>query len=80
MNMYFMRADKMLELIQRAEAGGCNRFGQLIEHYMPEYQINTYEYTGYMANIDSIPAYSMNMNAGKEQILIFVPRKPKRHH
>ena len=66
MNMYFMRADKMLELIQRAEAEDVQLdSGKLIEHYMPEYQINTYEYTGYMANIDSIPAY---FNANMEML------------
>jgi len=58
MNMYFMRADKMLELIQRAELEGLTLDSdKLIEHYLPEYQVNTYEYTGYMANIDSIDAY-----------------------
>ena len=58
MNMYFMRADKMLELIQRAELEGVQLDSdKLIEHYLPEYQVNTYEYTGYMANIDSIDAY-----------------------
>lgn len=66
MNMYFMRADKMLELIQRAEAEDVQLDSdKLIEHYMPEYQINTYEYTGYMANIDSIPAY---FNANMEML------------
>ena len=58
MNMYFMRADKMLELIQRAELENVQLDSdKLIEHYLPEYQVNTYEYTGYMANIDSIEAY-----------------------
>ena len=58
MNMYFMRADKMLELIQRAELEGLTLDSdKLIEHYLPEYQVSTYEYTGYMANIDSIDAY-----------------------
>lgn len=67
MNMYFMRADKMLELIQRTEAEDVQLDSdKLIEHYMPEYQINTYEYTGYMANIDSIPAY---FNANMEMLL-----------
>lgn len=66
MNMYFMRADKMLELIQRAEAEDVQLDSdKLVEHYMPEYQINTYEYTGYMANIDSIPAY---FNANMEML------------
>lgn len=58
MNMYFMRADKMLELIQRASDEELNLDSdKLIEHYLPEYQVSTYEYTGYLANIDSIPAY-----------------------
>ncbi|PTQ85232.1 glucose-1-phosphate adenylyltransferase [Trichococcus patagoniensis] len=58
MNMYFMRADKMLELIQRAELENVQLDSdKLIEKYLPEYQVNTYEYTGYMANIDSIDAY-----------------------
>ncbi|WP_321433215.1 glucose-1-phosphate adenylyltransferase subunit GlgD [Trichococcus flocculiformis] len=63
MNMYFMRADKMLELIQRAELENVQLDSdKLIEHYLPDYQVNTYEYTGYMANIDSIDAYfSANM-------------------
>lgn len=66
MNMYFLRADKMLELIQRAELEGVQLDSdKLIEHYLPEYQINTYEYTGYMANIDSIPAY---FNANMEML------------
>lgn len=66
MNMYFMRADKMLELIQRAELEGLNLDAdKLIEHYLPEYQVNTYEYTGYLANIDSIPAY---FNANMEML------------
>lgn len=66
MNMYFMRVDKMLELVQRAEIEGLNLDSdKLIEHYLPEYQVNTYEYTGYMANIDSIPAY---FNANMEML------------
>lgn len=66
MNMYFMRADKMLELIQRAEAEDVQLDSdKLIEHYLPDYQVNTYEYTGYMANIDSIPAY---FNANMEML------------
>lgn len=66
MNMYFMRADKMLELIQRAELENVQLDSdKLIEHYLPEYQVNTYEYTGYMANIDSIPAY---FNANMEML------------
>jgi len=66
MNMYFMRAEKMLELIQRAEMENVQLDSdQLIEHYLPEYQVNTYEYTGYMANIDSIPAY---FNANMEML------------
>ena len=61
-----LKIDKMLELIQRAEAEDVQLdSGKLIEHYMPEYQINTYEYTGYMANIDSIPAY---FNANMEML------------
>lgn len=66
MNMYFMRVDKMLELIQRAELESVQLDAdKLIEHYLPEYQINTYEYTGYMANVDSIPAY---FNANMEML------------
>ena len=66
MNMYFMRADKMLELIHRAEIEELNLDSdKLIEHYLPEYQVNTYEYTGYLANIDSIPAY---FNANMEML------------
>lgn len=66
MNMYFMRADKMLELIQRAEAEDVQLDSdKLIEHYLSDYQVNTYEYTGYMANIDSIPAY---FNANMEML------------
>ena len=66
MNMYFMRAEKMLELIQRAEMESVQLDAdKLVEHYLPEYQVNTYEYTGYMANIDSIPAY---FNANMEML------------
>ena len=66
MNMYFMRVDKMLELIQRAELEDVQLDAdKLIEHYLPEYQISTYEYTGYLADIDSIPAY---FNANMEML------------
>ena len=81
--MYFMRADKMLELIQRAEMEDVQLDAdKLIEHYLPEYQVSTYEYTGYLADIDSIPAYfNANMEMlEKNKFSALVPRQPKRHH
>lgn len=66
MNMYFMRADKMMELIQRAtEEGFYADSNQLIEYYLSDNQVSAYEYTGYLADISTIEDY---YNANMEML------------
>ncbi|UUX33934.1 glucose-1-phosphate adenylyltransferase subunit GlgD [Fundicoccus culcitae] len=58
LSMYLISVEKMNEIIDRAIADGqYMELDELIQHYVLDYKTNTYEYTGYAANISSIEQY-----------------------
>lgn len=58
LNMYLVKSEIMLEIIDRAETENIYmELDDLISHYINEYTLYPYEYTGYAANIDSIEKY-----------------------
>ncbi|MDO4432582.1 MAG: glucose-1-phosphate adenylyltransferase subunit GlgD [Aerococcaceae bacterium] len=58
LSMYLISVAKLNEIIDRAvEEGVYMEVDELIQHYLLDYAVNTYEYTGYTANIDSIDRY-----------------------
>ncbi|AXY26014.1 glucose-1-phosphate adenylyltransferase subunit GlgD [Suicoccus acidiformans] len=60
---YIISTQTLLDLIDRATAEQVYmNINELIHFYLMDYSVNTYEYTGYAANIDTIGAYySANM-------------------
>ena len=69
LNMYLLSVEKMNEIIDQAiEDGLYTSSDQVIQHYLLNQTLNTYEYTGYIANIDSIESYyQANMDMLKRQ-------------
>lgn len=58
LNMYVLTVDKMMDLINRArEEEVYEELDDLIQHYIHDLSINSYEYTGYAASMDSIETY-----------------------
>lgn len=58
LNMFFVSVDKMLEIMDKATADGVYlELNDLLQHYAPGCSLNTFEYTGYAANIDTIDKY-----------------------
>lgn len=58
LGMYILSVDKMNEIINRALKDDIYlELDELIRHYLMDYSINTYEYTGYVTNVDSIEQY-----------------------
>lgn len=69
MNMYLISVDKLNNMIDQAiEDNLYTSIDQVIQHYLMNYSINPYEYTGFTANIDSINSYyQANMDMLKRQ-------------
>lgn len=58
MGMYLISVDTMLEIIRRAMKDEVYlELDDLIERYILDYQARGYEYTGYLATIDSVKSY-----------------------
>lgn len=58
LSMYLLSTEKMFEIIERAESEGqYMELDELIQYYALDYKTNTYEYTGYAANLSSIENY-----------------------
>lgn len=58
LNTYLLSVDKMLEIIGRAEKESIHMdIDRLVTYYSQFYQVDAYEYTGTMVNLDSIQAY-----------------------
>lgn len=58
LNMYLLSTDIMHEIINRAiEEEVYLELNELIQHYINDYSLDGYEYTGYAANIDTVDKY-----------------------
>lgn len=58
LNTYLLSVNKMLEMIERAEKEGIHMdIDRLVTYYSQFYQVDAYEYTETMVNLDSIQAY-----------------------
>ena len=58
MGMYLISVDTMLEIIQRAmDESIYLELDDLIDRYIMDYTTRGYEYTGYLATIDSVKSY-----------------------
>lgn len=69
LNMYLLSIETVNEIIDQAiEDGVYTSLDQVIQRYLLNYSVNVYEYTGYIANIDSIESYyQANMDMLKRQ-------------
>lgn len=69
LNMYLLSVDKMNEIIDQAiDDGLYTSLDQVIQHYLLANSVNAYEYTGYIANINTIDNYyQANMDMLKRQ-------------
>ena len=67
--MYLLSIETVNEIIDQAiEDGVYTSLDQVIQRYLLNYSVNAYEYTGYIANIDSIESYyQANMDMLKRQ-------------
>ncbi|HZK27669.1 MAG TPA: hypothetical protein VFD00_09065, partial [Thermoclostridium sp.] len=64
MNMSILKVPILIDIIMRAEADDLNEdITDIINHYLLDYCVNSYEYNGYLANIESIKDY-YNANIG----------------
>lgn len=58
MNFYLLDVSKLLEIIDRATKEGVRMdIDRLVAYYSKFYQVDAYEYTGPIANFDSIKSY-----------------------
>ncbi|WP_235888758.1 glucose-1-phosphate adenylyltransferase subunit GlgD [Ruoffia tabacinasalis] len=58
LNMYLLGVDKMLSIIDKAtEEGVYLELNELLQHYSTTCSLNSFEYTGYASNIDTIDKY-----------------------
>ena len=58
LNFYMLDVSKLLEIIDRATKEGVRMdIDRLVAYYSKFYQVDAYEYTGPMANFDSIKSY-----------------------
>lgn len=58
LNMFMISSEKLLEIIERGiEDKIYLELDDLIEHYINDYTMYPYEYTGFVANVDSIEKY-----------------------
>lgn len=58
LNMYLLSVEKMNDIIDQAiDDGLYTSLDQVIQHYLLDNSVNTYEHTGYTANIDTIESY-----------------------
>lgn len=58
LNMFLISSEKLLEIIDRGiEDRVYLELDDLIEHYIDDYSLYPYEYTGFVANVDSIEKY-----------------------
>jgi glucose-1-phosphate adenylyltransferase len=64
MNMSVLKVHTLIDIIKRAEADNLNEdITDIINHYLLDYCVNSYEYKGYLANIESVKDY-YNANIG----------------
>lgn len=58
MNMTIVKSDLLIEMINRAEIENLNYdVDQIVERYMFDYDVASYEYKGFIANIDSASSF-----------------------
>lgn len=57
LNMYLLKKDFLMELFCKHKESGYTHFSDVMLDRKLMYRIHTYEYTGYVAYIDSIEAY-----------------------
>lgn len=58
LNMYLISKEAMKKMIDRAiEEEVYLELNELIQHYIDDFSVNGYEYTGYAANIDTVEKY-----------------------
>lgn len=64
LNMYLLPVKTLLDIIERADKEGIRMdIDRLVGYYLQFFNVNAYEYTGPMENLDSIEAYyRANMN------------------
>ncbi|HHV12967.1 MAG TPA: glucose-1-phosphate adenylyltransferase subunit GlgD [Clostridiales bacterium] len=56
--IYILKIDTLNEIMDRANADGVYAdVGEVLTAYLPMYHVNAFEYTGYLAGIDSVDAY-----------------------
>lgn len=56
--IYILKIDTMNEIMDRANADGAYLgVGEILTAYLPMYHANAFEYTGYLAGIDSVETY-----------------------
>lgn len=78
--IYILKVDTMNEILNRAiEDGIYNDIGEILTSYLPIYHTNAFEYTGYLAGIDSVRTYykhNMEMLEEKHFNALFHSSKP----
>lgn len=74
LNMYLMTVDRLNELIDLATSEGVfKEIDDLIVYYIDQLEVNSYEYTGYAAKIDSVQSYyQANMDMLNRQLFASV--------
>ncbi|MFT4146212.1 MAG: glucose-1-phosphate adenylyltransferase subunit GlgD [Mobilitalea sp.] len=78
--IYILKTDTMREIMDRANVDQAyTDIGEILWTYLREYHVNAFEYTGYLANIDSIDSYyeyNMEMLEEKHFNALFHGSKP----
>ncbi len=78
--IYILKVDTMKEIMDRANADQIYMdIGEILWAYLPQYHTNAFEYTGYLASIDSVDAYyayNMDMLEEKHFNALFHGSKP----
>lgn len=74
LNMYLMSVERLKQLIDLATSEGVfKEIDDLIVYYIERLKVNSYEYTGYAAKIDSIQSYyQANMDMLNRQLFASV--------
>lgn len=80
LSMYVISVETLNALIQRAIAEEVYlEMDELIQHYLLDFKVNPYKYTGYSANIDSISRYykaNMDMLDRQKFVALFHGNQP----
>lgn len=80
LNMYFLSVRTLQDIMTKAQKEHIYMdTDQLLMHYIPEYKVNAYEHTAYLANIRSIQSYyntSMNLLDKDTFESLFYEKKP----